>query len=325
MKIKTNDKIIEFIKKQRQVRAGDIINYLGITKQAVFRHLTKLAEQGKIYKIGKPPKVFYAILETTDNKDKHKIADKIKKIIEPNFLTITPAGEIKKGWIGFVAWCHQRNQNIKQSALDYVSIIKKYNAIRKSGLRDGMNKMRDTFSDVYLDCLFYLDFYAIPHFGKTKLGQLLLYAKQSQDKKMIKELSCEIRPKVMALIKKYRIEAAGFIPPTVKREVQLIKELERNLDINLPKIKIVKIKTQVIVPQKTLNKLNDRVENASQTFVIEEIPAAKNILLIDDAVGSGATFNEIAKKIKLYKGFRGKLVGLAITGSLKGFDVISEV
>jgi predicted amidophosphoribosyltransferase len=48
------------------------------------------------------------------------------------------------------------------------------------------------------------------------------------------------------------------------------------------------------------------------------------VLLIDDAVGSGATLNEIAKKIKDLK-IAKEVIGLAITGSFKGFDVISEV
>ena len=47
--------------------------------------------------------------------------------------------------------------------------------------------------------------------------------------------------------------------------------------------------------------------------------------MVDDAVGSGATLNEIAKKIRDRKICKGKIIGLAITGSFKGFDVISEV
>ena len=49
------------------------------------------------------------------------------------------------------------------------------------------------------------------------------------------------------------------------------------------------------------------------------------MLLIDDAVGSGATLNETAKQIRNKKLASGKIIGLAITGSFKGFDVISEV
>lgn len=50
-----------------------------------------------------------------------------------------------------------------------------------------------------------------------------------------------------------------------------------------------------------------------------------NILLIDDAVGSGSTLNETAKQIREKGVCDGKIIGLAITGSFKGFDVISEV
>jgi len=85
------------------------------------------------------------------------------------------------------------------------------------------------------------------------------------------------------------------------------------------------VKTDFIVPQKTLNKLPDRIENAQQTFVVSETGKFNNILLVDDALGSGATMNEIASQIK-HKGIcKGKIIGLTITGSFKGFDVISEV
>ncbi|PIR58402.1 MAG: hypothetical protein COU70_01010, partial [Parcubacteria group bacterium CG10_big_fil_rev_8_21_14_0_10_35_15] len=80
----------------------------------------------------------------------------------------------------------------------------------------------------------------------------------------------------------------GFIPPTVKREVQLMKELENGLDLKISKLGITKVKTPITVPQKTLSKLEDRVENAKMTFVVSEKMLCKNILLIDDAVGSGA-------------------------------------
>ncbi|PIX03169.1 hypothetical protein COZ78_01785, partial [bacterium (Candidatus Gribaldobacteria) CG_4_8_14_3_um_filter_42_11] len=162
-------------------------------------------------------------------------------------------------------------------------------------------------------------------FGKTKLGKFLLYAKQSQDKKLIKRLSMEIKPKIKALIKLFKIDAVVFVPPTVKREVQLMKELEKHLNLEIDIIKVVKIKTPIIIPQKTLNKLEERIENAKKTFVVEGAKNYKNILIIDDAVGSGATLNEIAFQIKEKNVIKGKIIGLAITGSLKGFDVVSEV
>ncbi len=133
-----------------------------------------------------------------------------------------------------------------------------------------------------------------------------------------------VEKNIKTILKKYSIEAVGFIPPTVKREIQFMKELEKNLNIALPTVKISKIKTEIIVPQKTLSKMKDRIINAQNTIVVEEKKNFKNILLIDDAVGSGATFNETAKKI-VKNGVAKNIYGIAVTGSFKGFDVISEV
>ena len=188
-----------------------------------------------------------------------------------------------------------------------------------------MPKIRQTFKKTYIDKLFYLDFYSIERFGKTKLGQLLLYAKQSQNTQLIRRLVEEIKPRISNIISKYSINAVLFVPPTVKREVQFMKELERYLYVLLPTIAVIKIKTPIIIPQKTLAKLQDRIENAQKTIIVDDKKVYKNILMIDDAVGSGATLNEIAKQVKKKGLCRNKLIGLAITGSFKGFDVISEI
>lgn len=104
-----------------------------------------------------------------------------------------------------------------------------------------------------------------------------------------------------------------------------MRELEKNLHLKIRIVSVVKIKTEVAVPQKTLNKLSDRVENARKTIIVNDKNEYKNILLLDDAVGSGATLNETAAQIRVKVIAKGKIIGLAIIGSFKGFDVISEV
>jgi predicted amidophosphoribosyltransferase len=204
--------------------------------------------------------------------------------------------------------------------------LEKYNHYRRpDGLIDGTEKIKKTFAGSCLNKLYYLDFYSIERFGKTKLGQLLLYAKQSQNGTIIKELIAGIKNRIDNFIAGEKFDGVAFIPPTVKRETQFIRELEKQLNLPLRKINIDKIKTEIAVPQKTLNKLEDRVENARKTFVVENKNAYKKILLIDDAVGSGATLNEIACKIRRAGICSGEIIGLSITGSVKGFDVISEV
>lgn len=325
--MKTSELIKKYLKDKNQATGNELADYLNISSRAVRKQLSNLLEIGEIDKIGKPPKVFYFIkkLEVSSGEDLSKISKGIIKVINENFLIITPSGERREGMDGFIFWCKKTNQLVMKTAKEYITTLRKYNAYKKGGFIVGDKKMKSTFDKVYLDRLLYLDFYSIERLGKTKLGQMLLYAKQSQNKNLIKELIFDISPRVKKIIKKYKIDGVGFIPPTVKREVQLIRELEKNLIFNTRKISIVKAKTEVAVPQKTLNKLNDRVENAKKTIIVDENEKYKNILLIDDAVGSGATLNETAGQIKARSICTGKIFGLAITGSFKGFDVISEV
>jgi len=325
MSIPTSQKILDYIKKNTQASGKELGEYLStISSRAVRKQLKNLLERGYLRKIGRPPKVYY-LLATKKQEKTITIPKRLKRIIDTRYLFITATGEKKVGWDGFVAWCEKTHQDPVKTATEYITTLSKYDRFRKGRLIDGMDKMKKTFNRVFLDRLFYLDFYSIERFGKTKLGQMLLYAKQSQNKELIHNLIYEIRPKILHCIHRYHIDGVLFIPPTVKREVQFMKELERFLSLSLRKLSVSKVKTPIIVPQKTLSKLEDRIENAQRTIIVEEKTLFKNILLIDDAVGSGATMNETAKQIKEKNICTGQIIGLAITGSFRGFDVISEV
>ena len=104
-----------------------------------------------------------------------------------------------------------------------------------------------------------------------------------------------------------------------------MKALEKQLRLPIKTLAVGKVKTPIIIPQKTLNKLEDRIENAKQTIMVNDARSYNNILIIDDAIGSGATINETAKKIREKKIAKNKIYGLAITGSFKGFEIISEI
>lgn len=322
----TSQKILEYIIRKGQATGSELTDVFDISDRAIRKQLSKLLELGEIYKIGKPPKVYYLIAKVQGVKvTSENVTVKIKKRINQEFLIITPTGERKEGFEGFIYWCEKNNLPIEKTADEYLKTVAKYDKYKKSGLIDGFSKLKNTFEEVFLDEVYYLDFYSIERFGKTRLGQLLLYAKQSQNKVLMKEVINKIKPSINKIVKKFKIDGLGFIPPTVKREIQLMKVLEKGLHENIRKVKIAKVKTMVAVPQKTLNKLADRIENARNTIIIEENSSFKNILLIDDAVGSGATLNETAKKIRDKKICKGRIIGLALTGSFKGFDVISEV
>lgn len=322
----TSEEIIKYISKNRQASGRQLSDYLGnITPRAVRKQLKNLLDKGIVKKIGRPPKVYYLLKSHEENVSVEVIDRKTKQIIDEKYLFISPSGQSKTGWEGFIAWCEKTKQNPIKTAKEYITTIKKFDKFRKEGLVDGLPKMKNIFKEVFLDKLFYLDFYSIERFGKTKLGQMLLYAKQSQNTKLIHGLIHEIKPKITSFIEAYHIDGILFIPPTVKREVQFMKELEKQLRLPVRAVSVTKLKTDIVVPQKTLSKLEDRVENAKHTIVLDETSHYKNILLIDDAVGSGSTLNETARQIKSKGLVSGKIIGLAITGSFKGFDVISEV
>lgn len=326
----TSQKIIKYIQEHGQVTGSELVDFLSITDRAVRKQLRTLLDAGILVKSGKPPKVYYSIRpeasKTEKSMDQFKAIDKIvQHIIEDNFLYITPRGTMLKGLDGYIVWCQDRKLDPIKSATIYKQTINKYQKYRKQGFIDGMHKMKSSFEDVALDKVFYIDFYAVEIFGKTKLGQLLLFAKQSQDRKLINELADTIKPSVLKMIREYDIDGVGFIPPTVKRELQLITQLQKRLNLDVRTLVINKVKTPVVVPQKTLNKIEDRIINARETIAVQGNDNYENILLIDDAVGSGSTLNETAKKIRQRGLCKGKIMGLAITGSFKGFEVISEV
>jgi len=335
--VKTSEKIIEYIQEKGEASASELVDYLELSERAIFKQLRNLLDSGDLIKKGIPPKVYYMVVSNQNVAMKEEIGihdspieyliidEQLKHFIGQNFFQITPIGLVEEGLDGFVKWCRKRSLPVSKTASEYRSTLLRYQRhFNKAGLIDGMGKFKSTFNEIFLDEVYYLDFYSVERFGKTKLGQKLLYAKQSQNKQLTKELSIESAPKIKTLIKNKRIDAVGFIPPTVKREVQFIKEFEKGLNLKLPIVRIVKIRTKIAVPQKTLSKLDDRIENAKATIVADDRRSFTNVLLIDDAVGSGATLNETAKGIK-QKGISKKVIGIAITGSFKGFDVISEV
>jgi len=322
----TSDKILDFIKLRGEARAIEIKREFGYSRVFVHRELAKLLKQGRVSKSGTPPRVFYTISENANNPtDSTELDRDTQKFIELNYLYITPTGDILEGVEAFKFWCNKTKQNFVKTAGEYIKTLNRYYKLKKDDLIDGTHKFKNTFENLGLDKVFYLDFYSIERFGKTKLGQTLLYAKQSQNENLMNNLVKEIKPKIIKLIEKYQIDAIGYIPPTVKREVQFMNVLEMNLNLNTPKINIVKTKEKLLIPQKTLNKLEDRILNAKKTIIVNDTRIFNNILIVDDAIGSGATLNETALRIKSKKLCTGKIYGLAIVGSFKGFDVISEV
>ena len=151
MKESTSEKIIKYIKKNGQATASELIDFLDISKQALFKHhLSKMIENKVLMKIGKPPKVFYFIKKHEYIKNV-EIDSKVEKIINDNYLIITPTGEKKEGFAGFVYWCDKNNLDTRKTADDYIKTLNKYAKYKKNDLIDGRSKFKSTFKNVFLD------------------------------------------------------------------------------------------------------------------------------------------------------------------------------
>lgn len=325
----TRDKILGFIRTYKQARAHDLVRVFNISQVAVHKQLNILLERGDISKVGKPPLVFY-VPATKKPEVISEVPGDLKKIINANYLYISPTGELLYGFEGFTAWIKgiKEENHLYQLAAEYIGAVNQFQKRRsQGGWIDATSKLKNTFKETPIKKLFYGDFYSIPKFGKTKLGQMVLYAKQSQNRGLINELSGLVKPLIETIIKKFEIDAVAFIPPTVPRALQFMGEFENNLKLNVPSIELVKVTGgEVVVAQKTLSRLEERIVNARATIFLKKNEANfSNILLIDDAVGSGATFNETAKKFKDIQIGEVTLIAFAIVGSFKGFDVIREV
>ena len=320
----TKNQILEFITTEDGVKPADIYAHFSINRQMVHRHLKNLLTDKKIKKIGSAPKVFYYI--TDDVVQNNIVIDaKYRQIITAKFLFIEPTGIELSGINGFISWCQKRDFNPQQKAIEFSKIMTKYKKNNELSLIDATHKINKTFvKNTSVNQLFYYDFYAVEIFGKTKIGQQLLYAKQGQNKQKIKEIIATIRQPIIKLIATKKIDAIIFVPPTVPRILQFMHLLKTGLALNLPQIKVAKVFADIRVPQKTLKKLTDRIDNANHSFVIEDKITFNKVLIIDDAVGSGASINQIAHKLKMRKQAK-TIIGFAITGSLNDFEIISEV
>lgn len=320
----SREKILQILIGKDGVSAKALRDDLGISKQRVHKILKELIAEEQVYKIGSPPRVLYYLNDKVI-KDELDIDEETKEQLQESFILINPKGNLLEGVEAFGTWCEARNLPIKKTIDEYKKKQLKYNHhLNKDGLIDGIQKLKNTKElSLCVDQQFYVDFYAIERFGKTKLGTLMHFGKMSQSKKLIKMIIDISKPKLVKAIQSLKIDAIAYVPPSLKRDIQIMRELESGFNISKPIIKLEKIKGDIIIPQKALSKIKDRIENARNSITVNDNRQFKRVLLIDDALGSGATINEVACKLKKRK-IASRVFGFAITGSYKGFEVISE-
>ena len=162
------------------------------------------------------------------------------------------------------------------------------------------------------------------------MSELTFYAKDTESVDLIGKSIESIIHQLLCLITTSGVEAIVFTPPSKKRSVQLLKELQKRVskEMEIPQPRLVKYAPHnIIITQKSLKTREQRIQNAKQTILIADENHMKkynNILLIDDFVGSGATLNETAKKIKDLGVHN--VIGFAFVGNVDvKYEVINEI
>lgn len=322
------DNIIRLFDQSKELSVKEIADKLQASKQMVHLVMKQLVLEKKVEKLGRTPKTIYRfITQQSRQPEIINVSEDNRNFLKHNFLIVTESGDLLEGIEAFDYWCKQRKLPTEKTLIEFIETKRKYNSYYdKQGSINGMKKLEGTkgYDIIWLDDLHYLDFYAIERFGKTRLGTLLHYAKQGQNKFLMRLMMDEIESRIEQFIRSHKADAIAFVPPTIRREMQLMKFIQTHLNIALPVIEIKKIGGIIPVPQKSLSKLDERIRNAENTFAVTDQRSFDHVILIDDAVGSGSTLNQIAGKMK-NKRVAQKVTGLAIVGSFKGFDVITDV
>ena len=331
MRTDTKKKILELARSAEGIRPHDLVAKLKISHAALHRHLKTLLMTGVLAKRGQAPHVIYVAVSAKDVPFVFEFSSEINDKFKSHFCYFTPSGEEIEGTRGFLEFLNRTDQhhNPQARAIEYLQIVDRAESFRDlDGLIDGTQKVATTFGECCLERVYYSDFYSLPKYGKSRLGQYLLHGKSGQNLRLINKIANLTKDDVSTILNRHSIEAVAFAPHSIPRKVPFLKEFRRNLNLELPEITLTKAYSgDLPIAQKTLSKLSERIENARETIFVKErhIPF-HSILLIDDALGSGATLNEIARKLRKLQSstIKIKIYGYAVVGSYKGFEVIKE-
>ncbi len=160
MKTNTKNEILAYIKSNFPVWVSQISKDFWLSTQIIHRHLKNLLDTEFIIKVWTSPKVYYF----PNNKEvdiEYNISQEKKKIINNNFVLFNPDWQVDYWVEWFYKWCKNRNINFDSEIDIYIKTLEKYSKFKKNGLIDWIEKMKNTFSSVFLDEVYYLDFYSM--------------------------------------------------------------------------------------------------------------------------------------------------------------------
>ena len=316
----TKQKILDALR-ERQFTPADLRRTFGLSGSVIHAHLRGLLEVGLIEKFGSAPRVFYKIRERP-----------AVDVVEESFVFQDPLGNLHGGMDGFRLWSQQglKKLSFEEKISLYAERVAAMESNKQGGVFDLTGKLQKIVAvggDIHLQEMAALSLRTVRDFSRTKMGVYMDVVKSSNNKEIMDKVLDFAVPLVIAYAKKQKVNAVAFIPPTRKRDQQIMTLLEKRFrkgSFRAAVLDIQKVRTSGIVrEQKTIKDLKDRIYNADHTFLISPYAHPHNykrILLVDDFVGSGSTLNQVANTLKGY-GFGGQVFGLGIVGDELGYSV----
>lgn len=323
-KISSNE-IIKYIDQNPWSKAIDIAHHFAVTTMTIYRRLQVLVQQWIVTKKWTVPHVRYYPQPEQSSSTFRGFDPALSRLLDHERYQVSHIGQELIGTSWFTMRCKQRDQEPLAAAarrkghIDYIDSIKTPFWILAT------HKLWD-YPDNHLQDLWYGNIYALPEFGKTKYGTWMELAKTYPSVKLFKLLIDSVSDQIDRIVKEQGIDALCFVQPTAKRTVQIMDYLAKTLHVSLPRIGLSKV-PWFFPPQKTLKKREERIANARASFEIigrSSYQHYHHVLIIDDAVGSGATIVEIGHKI-LTLWLSDKVSGFSIVGTANGiFEQISR-
>jgi hypothetical protein len=323
--MRARDRILDMFGDYHELTVKEIVERTSFTKQMIHYAINQLLRANKIERIGHTPSTIYRRI-ATEIPDQYPECLRDKGAELDEFAVVTETGELLEGTGAFVHWCSRHSQPPAETLNEYRLLRERGNRYDNVyGMVDGHNRLQKIMGpdNTWLNELYYLDYDTMGRFGKTRLGTLVNHSKHGRSRELMGVLMKDITPRIEDFLRLQRPEAVAFVPPVISREVQLMTFIQSRLSLPLPIVNIRKISGKTAIPQNSIPNVKERIINSDCNFSVSGHHAYGKIVLIDDAVDSGATLNQIAYKIK-HKHLAYDVAGLAIVGNLEGFTTIAQ-
>ncbi len=122
-KIVKND-ILKLFEQHKELSVREIVDNLGVSRQMVHHALGQLLDEGKVEKLGRPPKTVYRLNQHSDQLVAEKVSEAEEQFLKRHFLVITETGIKLEGVEAFQYWCKQRKLPVKKTIAEFIETKK---------------------------------------------------------------------------------------------------------------------------------------------------------------------------------------------------------